>query len=266
MRPSKRRRPQLEALEAMTLLSAAMPHGAAQVAASSHKVHLALNGSIGGPNSSTVTNPDVGASLSLDGSGRVAPLGQVSSTGSLHMTGFIKTGHATGTLTLEGPKGSVTLALEGPSQAGFSGPPSALTYTITGGTGPYAGATGRGTATLTTTPEQRRASRSARHGHPPVHRRIGVHPDAPLGEVGRGGHAIPIGLEDGVFHTPYVSCPIRRSRVGFAATPREPRSRWMGRTPPSRGGRHGSQRPGELRAGRAGVAAGDGGTSGRAGA
>jgi hypothetical protein len=155
MKPSRRKRPQLEALEAMTLLSAAMPQTTALVAASSHKLHLALSGSIGGPSSSAVTNPDVGASFSLDGSGRVAPLGQVSSTGSLHLTGFIATGHATGTLTLRNAKGTVTLALTGPSQPGFSGPPSSLSYTVTGGTGLYAKATGRGTATLAVTPEQR---------------------------------------------------------------------------------------------------------------
>jgi hypothetical protein len=40
--------------------------------------------------------------------------------------------------------GSVTLQLVGPSQKGFSPPPARFHYTITGGTGKYAGASGRG--------------------------------------------------------------------------------------------------------------------------
>jgi hypothetical protein len=69
-------------------------------------------------------------------------------SGTLHTPGFILQGHTTGTLVLSSAQGSITLQLVGPPQPGFSPPPSTLQYTITGGTGAYAGAAGQGTVTL----------------------------------------------------------------------------------------------------------------------
>jgi hypothetical protein len=69
--------------------------------------------------------------------------------GSLAGTGFIAEGHATGTLTLTNARGSVTLALTGPSQDGFSPPGSgAYTFAVRGGTGSYARTVGTGEVDL----------------------------------------------------------------------------------------------------------------------
>jgi hypothetical protein len=61
---------------------------------------------------------------------------------------FIATGHAGGTLTLSGARGSLTLQLEGPTQPGFSAPPSTFAYTILGGTGAFAASHGSGQVTV----------------------------------------------------------------------------------------------------------------------
>jgi hypothetical protein len=94
------------------------------------------------------TLPDTGKTQDLEGSGVFFSLGQVQMSGRLHTPGFVLQGRTTGTLVLSNARGSITLELVGPLQSGFSPPPSAFQYTITGGTGAYAGLTGQGTATL----------------------------------------------------------------------------------------------------------------------
>jgi hypothetical protein len=146
--------PRLEPLENKALLSAVdmmVTASEAPVLLLPKVAHhqIALNGSVSGPWTVTPGIPDIGSSQTLTGSGTVKPLGQVSASGTLHLTGFIAVGHATGTLTLTNARGSVTLQLTGKPQRGFSGPPMQLTFKIVKATGHYAGSTGSGTAMLT---------------------------------------------------------------------------------------------------------------------
>jgi hypothetical protein len=82
----------------------------------------------------------------LDGSGTVSPLGVVTSTGTLKARGGEPVTF-TGTVTLVGATGSVTATLFG-RQFGATRPGEKvnLTYTITGGTGAFQGASGSGSA------------------------------------------------------------------------------------------------------------------------
>jgi hypothetical protein len=104
----------------------------------------------------TVAQPiaaDVGTTQTLAGSGTIAILGAVQGSGTLHTPGFIVRGYTTGTMVFSNAQGSITLSLIGQQpQPGFSPPPSAFNYSITGGKGAYAGASGSGVATLTETP------------------------------------------------------------------------------------------------------------------
>jgi hypothetical protein len=160
-------RPEVEGLEARTLLSAGLGRAAVTLAPVGHHAHhhrhhrthqapgapspgdpqqgLALSGQISGAWLERPTLPDVGGAQTLTGTGTVGPLGTVTLSGELHTPGFIAQGEATGTLTLSNADGSVTLRLVGPPQSGFSPPPATFQYTITGGTGKYAGASGQGT-------------------------------------------------------------------------------------------------------------------------
>ncbi len=110
---------------------------------------ITLKGDISGTWTAQPSLPDVGIGQKLTGSGTVGPLGAVQATGTIALPGFVFSGHATGTFQLTGAQGSVTVSLLGPSQPGFATKlPTDLQYTITGGTGAYASATGGGTAML----------------------------------------------------------------------------------------------------------------------
>jgi hypothetical protein len=115
---------------------------------------LALCGQVSGTWQSHFVVPDVGGWQTLQGSGEVGPLGMVQMKGELHTPGFIRQGEATATVTLSSAAGSVTLQLVGPLQPGFSPPPSTFQYTITGGTGLYAGASGSGRVAFQEQPEK----------------------------------------------------------------------------------------------------------------
>jgi hypothetical protein len=109
---------------------------------------VALSGQVSGTWLEQPTIPDVGHTQTLSGSGVVAPLGMAQVSGELHTPGFVARGETTGTITLSNADGSVTLRLVGPPQAGFSPPPSSFQYTITGGTGKFAAASGTGVVTF----------------------------------------------------------------------------------------------------------------------
>jgi hypothetical protein len=151
MKKSHSYRPQLEVLEGRELPSTArvivlpfIPAPTPHHNTAHHVVHL--HGQIFGIWSTQPTLPDTGTTQLLHGGGMVSPLGQVQASGTLHTPGFVATGHTTGMLTLRSGKNSVTLSLIGPTQPGFSRPPSSLHFSVVSGTGAYAGATGSGTA------------------------------------------------------------------------------------------------------------------------
>jgi hypothetical protein len=88
----------------------------------------------------------------LDGSGTVGPLGAVASTGTLTTWGAEPVTY-NGTITLVGATGSITASLHGllfgPDHLGET---IHLTYTITGGTCAFEGASGSGLASFTVMP------------------------------------------------------------------------------------------------------------------
>jgi hypothetical protein len=84
----------------------------------------------------------------LSGSGTLDQLGAVTMSGTLSATGSEPMNYS-GTVSLVGESGSVTLSLSGQYFGPVSlGPTIDLTYTITDGTGAYQGATGSGNAVL----------------------------------------------------------------------------------------------------------------------
>jgi hypothetical protein len=145
-------RPQgAEALESLTMMSgvgAAMSEVSPRSAnATSVALRTTFHGSY-----STTSFPDVGTTYHLEGAGKEAPRGHATLAGDLHSTGFIMNGHATGTLTVSDPKGTIHLALTGPTQPGFATLPGQFSFVIASGTGHYAHAKGSGTAHVTLFP------------------------------------------------------------------------------------------------------------------
>jgi hypothetical protein len=69
-------------------------------------------------------------------------------TGSVQGVGMIASGRATGELVLSNAHGTITLALHGPLQAGFSQPPSELVYSVARGTGNFQHLRGYGTVAM----------------------------------------------------------------------------------------------------------------------
>jgi hypothetical protein len=149
-----RRRPEVEALEALVPLSGASAgmHGAA-VAVQDVSTRLTLpfatpivlQGTVRGAFVVTRGNPDTGATYQVVTAGRITPLGQTAGTARVQTTGFILLGTATGTMTINAPRGSLRLNLTGPLQPGFSQPPSTVSFTITGGTRSFRNVVGTGT-------------------------------------------------------------------------------------------------------------------------
>jgi hypothetical protein len=143
MRSLKHRRPEVEALETMTLLSGmageALPAVAALKATPVVPHPLVLAGSIHG------TFKLKGGEVTINASGSFGSFGKVTFTGSLALaTATSENGTLTATSTKLG-KLFVTLheTLSGTSASG--------TYTITGGTKAFAGETGSGVVSSTFT-------------------------------------------------------------------------------------------------------------------
>jgi hypothetical protein len=72
----------------------------------------------------------------------------VTVSGSVHSVSFILHGNATGTLTFRNARGTVTVALVGPTQNGFAPLPQDFHYQVVGGTGAFQHLTGQGTLHL----------------------------------------------------------------------------------------------------------------------
>ena len=115
----------------------------------------ALSGTVSGtytiPSETPPDSADEGKEYSLQhGSGTLTGVGAVTATGTLQSLGNIVSGHAGGTVTLTGAKGTITLKLTGPVQKGFDPLPTHFTYTVTRTTGGYGQLKGQhGTADLT---------------------------------------------------------------------------------------------------------------------
>lgn len=117
--------------------------------ASSHSATttVLLKGIVKGTEVRRMSPPDTGATYRWSGAGSVSSLGIVKGKGTNRGVGFIRQGNPSGTMTLTGAHGSVTLTVTYDQTAGFAPLPAHGTYTITGGTGRYAGAQGSGSVT-----------------------------------------------------------------------------------------------------------------------
>lgn len=107
-----------------------------QVAAGMQQSHP-LAGLGHGTFSSQSLVADTGESYQLSGGGHFGKLGDARVSGSLHGIGFVQQGKAEGSLTFTNGHGSVTIALEGPVQPGFSSMPNWFNYHVTSATGTY---------------------------------------------------------------------------------------------------------------------------------
>jgi len=116
--------------------------------------HIMLDGQLSGTWSNLPSPPDTGKIQTLNGTGKVSPLGDLQAGGTLHMPGFIASGKTTGEFTLTDNHGSITFRLvAAQSQPGFSDPANKYYFAIEGGTGVYAHSWGGGIALLQERPE-----------------------------------------------------------------------------------------------------------------
>lgn len=150
----RRKRAQLsvEPLEGRVVLSTVHVGASVSPAALIQGVnYLFINGTLHGT-AKTVAPPipDLAATTSIQGHGKLGVLGSVRFSGTLRGTGFIASGNETGTLTLTNKHGKVTLDLLGPQVRGFT-PPQSGTYQfhIVSGTKAYAKDIGSGTVDIT---------------------------------------------------------------------------------------------------------------------
>jgi hypothetical protein len=165
MRNRRQRQPEVEALEAMTLLSGAAQafnvHGAAvviepnTVAAGQRTVApesqaVSVSGRVTGSYSASETASG-GEAYTFNGSGFVAPLGVASMTGTTQVSVFTTAPSATfgfspasGTITLSNASGTITFALTGPDINMAAIHPDTWHYTISSATGAYQGETASG--------------------------------------------------------------------------------------------------------------------------
>lgn len=130
MKKSNRIRPVVESLESMMLLSTATAglHAVAQVAAEATTV--ALHGTIKG------TGTIAGTTLTVHGSGKLGKVGVATLTGSGDLAA------PPDSITIDTHKGD--LVLTATEKQVISGTSGHVTYTISSGTGKYAGVTGSG--------------------------------------------------------------------------------------------------------------------------
>lgn len=157
MRTHLRRRPQVESLESISLLSAAAVPGAAAIVAAqagtttSQEIHL--TGIAKGTYHAHVANPDTGTTFTFFGRpSLIRPLGISILTGNIQSPGFIAHGQSHGLLVIANPSGSLTLRVTGPPQNGSTPVPDVFTYKITNSSGRFRGDTGSGYIVLTLTP------------------------------------------------------------------------------------------------------------------
>jgi hypothetical protein len=142
MRKQLRRRPEVEGLEAMTLLSGMMGVASQAVEALAKTPALPNPLDLTGTLSGTVTEKGHGETIKA--AGHLSPIGKVSFSGPA--TGFSSSGGLTN-LAIPGKAGKLFVSLNlTPAGTSLSG-----TYTITGGTKTLAGETGSGKVTVAIT-------------------------------------------------------------------------------------------------------------------
>jgi hypothetical protein len=112
-----------------------------------------LDGTLAGGYAVGANNRDAGIRYDLVGIGGLAGLGETIFSGDLRSTGMVRSGHASGVVTLETNRGTVRLALEGvPAQKAFAPLPQQYHFTVTAGTGAYSHLHASGTAVLHLSP------------------------------------------------------------------------------------------------------------------
>jgi hypothetical protein len=158
---SRVRRPGVEPLEGLTLLSPIAPGpprppSASSVVAATARPssQVALNLKFRGVYQVILENPDVGKDYVFQ-AGRVGStrgLGTIGVAGTIHTPGLVVQGHASGQLVAHTLRGDINLQLIGPTTSGFSSLPARLSFRITGGTGKFANASGSGIVDVTLRP------------------------------------------------------------------------------------------------------------------
>jgi hypothetical protein len=171
----RRRRPQLESLETMTLLSGlpAAAHQAARRDVSPASAHISTHatlaqalgpGTIGGTFFAHRANSGSGTIYSLFASGKLAPLGPVLLVGGFSTAGFAARGAGGGNLafTSESNRGNLLVRLT-ELPAGSAPTPGRyhFSYVVAHGSGAIDGARGSGTVEITLRPIRRNI-----HGQP----------------------------------------------------------------------------------------------------
>lgn len=139
---SHRRRPELETLEAVTLLSTfghtlapAVHAPAVHAAATPAITTVALHGTI------HATGKLSGTTVAVSGSGNLGAVGSASAKVTVNLL------HPPSSITLSAKKGKLVLAEDSPLLTSGNG--GSTTYHVASGTGSYAHATGSGTVTAT---------------------------------------------------------------------------------------------------------------------
>ena len=107
-----------------------------------------LDGTVAGGYLVGANNADAGSRYDLVGIGELSGLGETMVSGDLFSTGLVRSGHASGVLTLRNSHGSVRLTLEGPPQGSRAPLPGSFHFTVTSGTGTYSHLHSSGTALL----------------------------------------------------------------------------------------------------------------------
>jgi hypothetical protein len=127
----------IDVLEARALPSHAISTVPLAIAAVSHAAppSQSLSGHASGNFSTSVPAGDAGSVYTFSGTGNIAKLGKIQVFGSIMAVGDEMHGHAQGTITFSGDKGSLTLAVTGPKQHFFAPLPTKFQYHVYGGTG-----------------------------------------------------------------------------------------------------------------------------------
>jgi hypothetical protein len=85
-----------------------------------------------------------GKTYTFQGSAAIGKLGYFAISGTITTVGNVRTGHATGRLTISSRSGTLVINLTGPTQTKFAAMPPKFTYTVVSATGKFAHWAGKG--------------------------------------------------------------------------------------------------------------------------